>query len=258
MLATALFVTSVATTAEGKPNRGSEGAEQAFAKCNTKRNEINDSMRPIRMAIIIATHPEYFRLHTVQEGDTWNSLYKSNPIPDCFTDLMWELNDVRGLNNANAAPPLITGTQVVLPSDKAKSDWTTNQEASAIIVNYRAPRAIPCDLEWNLGEISAAEYFDDKVISCVTETETKGTDLNLCITNADLFTEFLDTNVVSCEEPDALGSVSRCQKTIKSNCRRAMKTCDTKLQGDANALVYLRVAHDKLTSQRLKTHGERP
>ena len=77
----------------------------------------------------------------------------------------------------------------------------------------------------------------------------KGTDISQCIENEELFTEFLDIHVVTCEE--SLGSTAKCQQERRA-CQRAMKTCDAKLQGDANALVYLRVAHDKLTSQSLK------
>ena len=248
-LAVATFLAaSINTTAEGKPNKEHREEEQqaAFAQCNAKRDQINDSMRPIRKAIIVATHPEYFRLHTVQEGDTWDSLSKSvGRMPDCFNDLVWASN--------NTDAPLVTGTQVILPSAKAASDWTTNKEAYAIILNYTGSRVMPFDDEWSLSATSGAECFDDKVIACVTATETKGTDISQCIENEELFTEFLDIHVVTCEE--SLGSTAKCQQEIRRACQRAMKTCDAKLQGDANALVYLRVAHDKLTSQKLKTHG---
>ena len=143
-LAVATFLAaSINTTAEENLIKNTEEEQQAaFAQCNAKRDQINDSMRPIRKRLL-ATHPEYFRLHTVQEGDTWDSLSKSvGRMPDCFNDLVWASN--------NTDAPLVTGTQVILPSAKAASDWTTNKEAYAIILNYTGSRVMPCDDEWSL------------------------------------------------------------------------------------------------------------
>ena len=105
-------------------------------------------------------------------------------MPDCFNDLVWASN--------NTDAPLVTGTQVILPSAKAASDWTTNKEAYAIILNYTGSRVMPCDDEWSLNSAtSGAECFDDKVIACVTASGNKRDRyFSQCIENEELSRNF--------------------------------------------------------------------